>query len=244
MAEIIEKKIELAGRTLRLETGRMAAQANAAVLAQYGETVVLAAVTEDEPREGVDYFPLRVDYVERLYAGGVIKGSRFVKREGRPTDESVLSGRVIDRSIRPLFPKDYFRDVQVIVTALSVDQENDADLLAAVAASAALAISDIPWNGPLGTVRVGYRAAEDTLVLNPTSDELAESDLDLVVSGTKDKVVMLEAGGKEVAEEKMIEAIAFGQENLQQVIGVIEELQQAVGKEKIKVEVPEVIEIE
>jgi len=244
MAEIIKKEIELAGRTLRLEVGRLAARANAAVLAQYGETVVLATVTEDDPQEGVDYFPLRVDYVERLYAGGVIKGSRFVKREGRPSDESVLSGRVIDRSIRPLFPKGYFRDIQVIITALSVDQENDAALLAAVASSAALAVSDIPWDGPLGTVRVGYRASEDKLTLNPISSELAESDLDLIVSGTKDKVVMLEAGANEVAEEKMLEAIAFGQEGLQQVIGVIEELQKVVGKGKIAVEVSDALEIE
>ena len=239
MSKITKKEIELAGRTLSLETGRLAGHANGAVLARYGDTVLLAAATEDAPREGIDYFPLRVDFEERLYAGGIIKGSRWVKREGRPSDEAILAGRLIDRSVRPLFPEGYFRDVQVIILPLSVDQENDAELLSVVAASAALSISDIPWDGPIGAIRVGYLPKEDRLLLNPTNGQLEESVLDLVVSGTKERTVMIEAGAKEVPEEKLLEAIQFGQDNLQRVIGLISKFQSEIGKEKLAIEVSE-----
>ena len=239
MSKITRKEIELAGRSLSLEVGRFANRANGAVLAQYGDTVVLATATEDEPREGVDYFPLRVDFEERLYAGGIIKGSRWVKREGRPSDEAITAGRLIDRSIRPLFPENYFRDVQVIILPLSVDQENSPELLSIVAASAALAISDIPWEGPIGAVRVGYLPSEDKLFLNPTSSQLEHSTLNLVVSGTRERTVAIEAEAKQIPEEKSIEAIQFGQENLQKIIELISELQLEVGKEKTAVEAPE-----
>ena len=154
--KIIKKSIEIGGRTLSLEAGRFAEQASAAVLAQYGDTMVLATVTASSRETTLDYFPLSVEYVERLYAGGRIKGSRWVKREGRPSDDAVLAGRVIDRSIRPLFPKTYKHDVQVIITVLSVDGENDPDVLGLVATSAAIAISPIPWNGPVAATRMGH----------------------------------------------------------------------------------------
>ncbi|MFW6109826.1 MAG: polyribonucleotide nucleotidyltransferase [Patescibacteria group bacterium] len=244
MSKIIKKEVELAGRTLSLEVGRLAQQANGSVLARYGETAVLATATEDELREGIDYFPLRVDFIERLYAGGVIKGSRFVKREGRPSDEAILAGRVIDRSIRPIFPDGYKKDVQVIITALSVDEENDAELLAAVASSAALAVSDIPWDGPIGTVRVGYDSEEDDFILNPPLNTLVENDLNLIVSGTEEKVIMIDASGNEVDDDAVVEAISFGQEGLQQIIDLITDLQSTAGKRKHEIELPEPIPVE
>src|SRR5512136_372833 len=167
--KIVTKSQEIAGRPLTLEVGRLAGQATSAVLARYGDTVVLATVVVGSESLKKDYVPLSVEYQERLYAGGRIKGSRWVKREGRPSDDAVLSGRVIDRSIRPLFPKTYRHDVQVIITVLSVDGENDPDVLGLVATSAALAISPIPWNGPVSGVRMGYvhaDGAEASLIVN------------------------------------------------------------------------------
>jgi polyribonucleotide nucleotidyltransferase len=154
--KIISKSVEIGGKELTLEVGRLAGQATSAVLARYGDTMVLVTVVASKPREDLDYFPLQVEYVERLYAGGRIKGSRWVKREGRPTDEAILTARLIDRSIRPLFPEGYKNEVQVVVTVLSVDAENDADIPAICAASAALNISEIPWQGPIGAVRMGF----------------------------------------------------------------------------------------
>ena len=180
MTKIHKKEMELASRILTLETGKLAFQANAAVKARYGDTVVLATATSARPQEEVDFFPLRVDFEEKLYAGGIIKNSRFIKREGRASDEAVTSGRVIDRGIRPLFPKDYYDEVQLVITVLSVDGQNDPALLGAIAASSVLAISDIPWNGPLATVRVGL--INDRFVLNPTREEMEASLLDLVLS--------------------------------------------------------------
>jgi polyribonucleotide nucleotidyltransferase len=153
--QTVTKSVELGGRTLSLEFGKLAEQANSAVLARYGDTVVLVTATASNKETHLDYFPLSVEYAEKLYAGGRIKGSRWVKREGRPTDEAILKGRLIDRSIRPLFPKSFKRDVQVIATVLSVDGVNDPDIISLIAASAALHISDIPWNGPLGALRIG-----------------------------------------------------------------------------------------
>ena len=234
----IKKSISLGGRTLELEVGRVAEQANAAVLARYGDTMVLVTAVSSKERDDLDYFPLSVEYAEKLYAGGRIKGSRWVKREGRPSDEAILKGRLIDRSIRPLFPKDFKKDVQVIATLLSVDGDNDPDILSMIAASAALHISDIPWNGPIAAIRVGYIPAneengnENRFVTNPTNNEMAYSDMDLVVSASKEKVVMLEAGVKECSEEALLGAIKHTQEEIKQVIGLIEELRKEVGKEK------------
>src|SRR3990172_8354123 len=158
--KIIEKEINWGGRTLSLQHGKLARQADSAILARYGDTMVLATVVSAPPREDLDYFPLSVDYEERLYASGRISTSRFIKREARPTDEAILNGRLIDRSIRPLFPKDYFNEVQVIVTILSYDNENDPDNLGLIAASMALKASSVPWNGPVASARVGLINSE------------------------------------------------------------------------------------
>lgn len=215
------------GRQLQIKTGKMALQADAAVLVQYGETVVMATVVQNKTaREGTDFFPLMVEFQEKLYAAGIIKGSRWIKREGRPTDDSVLTGRMIDRSIRPLFNQDDRRDVQVITTVLAVDQENDHDVVSLVAASAALAISGIEWRGPIGGIRIGR--VEDKLVFNPTYAEQTLSSLDLIVAGTKNKTIMIEAGANEVTEEVMLEAILAGQEKMQPAINLIEELQRQI----------------
>ncbi len=214
---------EWLGRTLTIKTGKLAKQANSAVTVQYGETVVMATVVETEnEREGIDFFPLMVDFEERLYAAGMIKGSRWVKREGRPTDESVLTGRMIDRSIRPLFDDNSRREVQVIITVLSVDQENDHDIVALVAASAALSISGIKWAGPIGGVRVGR--IDNKFVFNPTYEEQEKSDLDLIVAGMDKKVIMIEAGASEVKEEEIFKAIMAGQKELQPAVKLIKEL--------------------
>src|SRR3989338_8308769 len=173
-----EKSIELGGRKLTLSTGVLAEQASGAVLATYGETVVLATVVAAPLKVDLGYFPLTVEYQERLYAGGRIKGSRWVKREGRPTDEEILNARLIDRSIRPLFPKSYKKEVQVITMVLSVDGENDPAVLSMVAVSAALATSSIPWKGPVGSLRIGEK--DGIYFANPTDSELTFSDMDLV----------------------------------------------------------------
>jgi polyribonucleotide nucleotidyltransferase len=178
--------VEFAGKTMTFETGELAPQATASVLARLGDTVVLVTVVEGG-ESSLDYFPLSVEYQERLYAGGKIKGSRWVKREGRPSDEAVLAGRVIDRSIRPLFPKAFKHDVQIIITVLSVDGENEPDILALNAVSAALAISRIPWNGPIAGIRMGYSEAGGGFLYNPTATEQLTSDLDLIASQTIDK---------------------------------------------------------
>ena len=226
----VEKKIELAGRTLTLTTGRLAEQADGAVLASYGETVVLATVVSKELEKELDYFPLTVDYQERLYAGGRIKGSKWVKREGRPTDEEILSGRLIDRSLRPLFPKTYKKEVQLIVTVLSVDFENDPSILATIAASAAISVSSVPWKGPVGVVRVGIKDGKP--LVNPINSDLNLSDMDLIVSSTKNAVVMIEAGEKEVPEKQILEGIKFAQAESLKIISLIEDLTKEVGTKK------------
>ncbi len=234
--KIVKKSIDIGGRTLSLEVGRFAEQASAAVLAQYGDTMVLATVTASSRETTLDYFPLSVEYVERLYAGGRIKGSRWVKREGRPSDDAVLAGRVIDRSIRPLFPKTYKHDVQVIVTVLSVDGENDPDVLGLVATSAAIAISPIPWNGPVSGVRMGYVHADGkdaALVVNPRVSEQALSDFDFVVASNHDRVIMLEGGFCETPEPVVIDAINKAKQNNAQIIALIEDLVKSVGKKKV-----------
>jgi len=210
-------------RPLTIKTGKLAKQADAAVTVQYGETVVMATVVESKgEREGIDYFPLMVDFEERLYAAGIIKGSRWIKREGRPSDEAVLTGRMIDRAIRPLFNEASRKDVQVIITVLSVDHENDYDIASLVAASAALSIAGVAWNGPIAGIRVGR--IEGKFIFNPTYEERIKSDLDLIVAGTEKKVIMLEAGASEVKEEEIEKAIMAGQKNLQEAIKLIKKM--------------------
>ncbi|MDP3724484.1 MAG: polyribonucleotide nucleotidyltransferase [bacterium] len=226
----IKKTIQWGGRELSFEIGRVARSADAAILARYGDTVVLATVCWALPRLDIGYFPLSVEFEEKLYAGGRISSSRFVKREGRPSEHSVLSGRLIDRSIRPLFPKGYNNEVQVILTVLSVDQDNDMDIVGAVGASAALACSSVPWNGPIVTSRIGL--VENQFVLNPKDEQAKQSTLDLVVSVRTDGIMMVEAGAEEVPEEKLIEAIEFSHKESQPVIELIETLAEENGKEK------------
>lgn len=223
---------EWLGRPLKITTGKVAKQADAAVWVQYGETVVQATVVQAKnERDGIDFFPLMVEFEEKLYAAGIIKGSRWIKREGRPTDQSILTGRMIDRSIRPLFAEGDNRDVQVIITVLAIDQENDFDIVGLVAASAALSISGLNWNGPIGGIRVGL--IDNQFIFNPTNEEQAKSTLDLIVAGTEKKVIMIEAGANEVPEDKMYEAIMAGQTQMQGAINLIKELQKEVEPKKV-----------
>lgn len=221
----------IAGADWRFETGKLARQANGAVVARLGDTVVLAtAVMKSQPRDGIDFFPLLVDYEERLYAAGKIKGSRWVKREGRATDEAILTGRVIDRSLRPMFPSAMRNDVQVVVTVLSVDGENDPDMLAVNAASAALHISDIPFDGPVAGVRVGK--VNGQYVANPTNEQREASALDLVVCGTAEHIIMVEAGAQFVPEEEIVAGIKFAQQHLAALVKAQEDFRSAIGKAK------------
>lgn len=225
--------LELAGRTLSIETGRIAQLADGAVLVQYGETSVLVtACASDQPKEGIDFFPLSCDYEERLYAVGKIPGG-FIKREGKPTEKAVLSSRLIDRPIRPLFPKGYRNDVQVVATVMAVDQDNLPEIAAMVGSSAALSISSIPFNGPTGSVLVGLVDGE--YILNPTVEQREKSQLHLVVSGTKDAVMMVEAGANEVPEDVMLGAIMFAHENIKKIVAFIEQIAEKVGKPKREV---------
>ncbi len=224
---------EIGNRSLTIEVGKFAELANGAVTVRYGDTVVLVtACMSAEPREGVDFFPLTVDYEERFYAAGKIPGG-FFRREGRPSQAAILTDRLTDRPLRPLFPDGFRNDVQIVVTVLSADQENDPDILSIIGASAALSISDIPFQGPVGAARVGYIGGE--FVLNPTFTQLLESQLELVVTGTKEAVIMVEAGAKEVSEDTILEAIRLGHQAAQQVIALQERLIQACGKPKIGV---------
>ena len=226
----IKMEADLGDRTLSLEAGKLAEQADGAVLVRYGDTVILAtAVASKEPREGQDFFPLTIDYEERMYAAGKIPGG-FIKRESRPSEGAILAMRLADRPIRPLFPKGYRNDVQVVLTVLSADQENDPDILGINGASAALAISHIPFLGPVGAVRVGR--IDGQFVTNPTIPQLADSELDLVVAGTRDAVMMVEAGAHMLPESVMADAIAYGQAELQRSIELQERLVAAAGTPK------------
>jgi len=240
----IKKSAEINGRVITLETGVLAQQATSAVLGRMGDTMVLATIVMGANDTSLDYFPLSVEYVERLYAGGRIKGSRWVKREGRPSDDAVLTARLIDRSIRPLFPKELKKDVQVVVTVLSVDGEHDPDVLSIVTVSAALAISKIPWNGPIGASRVGLlrENGNEELVINPHVTEYPFSDLDLVVSSLNNKSVMIEAGARQVEEKYVSDGIKKAKEFNAQVIDFINELVKEVGEKKITVEKDEKLE--
>jgi len=222
--------IDLGGKKLDLTTGHVAAQASGAVIASYGETVVMATVVASPLKEDPGYFPLYVEYMERLYAGGRIKGSRWVKREGRPTDDQILVARLIDRSIRPLFPKDYKKNVQVIITVLSVDLENSPEVVACHAVSAAIAISEIPWKGPIGVVRVGHDGK--SFITNPLVKEMDDSDLDLFVTATKDSIVMIESGSNQVPEDVILGGISHATKEAKKIISVIEKLSKKVGKDK------------
>ena len=222
--------VTISNKTFTFETGKLAGQAGGAVNLQLGETVVFAAATMSaEVRQGIDFFPLTVDYEERMYAGGRIPGS-FFRREGRPTEEAILTARLTDRPLRPLFPKDLRNDVQVILYAFSTDGENPIDILAVNAASAALMISDIPWNGPVGAVRVGR--IEGEFVLNPTYSDLEYSDLDLRIAGTRDAILMVECGANEVTEDVMVKALEFGHQSLQPLIDIQEQMRAEIGKPK------------
>ncbi len=229
---ITKTQTTINGKPFVLETGKYAEQAGGAVTIQYGDTVVFAAASVSATvRPGIDFFPLTVDFEERLYAAGKIPGS-FPRREGRPSEEAVLTARLADRPIRPLFPKGFRNDTQIILYALSADQEHDPDVLAVNAASAALAISPAPFGGPIGCVRVG--TVNGTLTLNPTMSQMEHSEMDLVVAGTRDRVMMLEAGANEVPEDRMIEAIELAQTGIAAAIDVQEELVRLVGKPKIQ----------
>jgi polyribonucleotide nucleotidyltransferase len=230
----------IGGRVMSIETGRVAEQASGAVLVRYGDTVILATVVgSGEPREGIDFFPLTVDVEERMYAAGKIPGG-FIKREGRASEHAILACRLADRPLRPLFPKGYRNDVQIVILVISVDQENDSDILGIVGASAALSVSDIPFSGPVGAVRVGY--INDQLVINPLESQMEQSRLDLAIAGTSDAVMMVEAGAKELPEDVMLEAVRFGHEALQDIIKMQEKLAQAVNKAKRPFEAPVVDE--
>ena len=232
MPDILECLV--AGRALRIEVGKFAQQANGAAAVQYGNTLVLVtACTSSEPREGIDFLPLTVDYEERLYAAGKIPGS-FIRREGRPTQEAVITSRLIDRSLRPLFPKGFRREIQIVAMVLSVDQENDPDICALTGASAALALSDISFFGPISAIHVGY--IDNTLTINPTLPQMEDSLLDLIVASSKESVVMVEANAKQVSEDILLEAIKLGHEANQAIIRLQEELQRIHGKAKEEVE--------
>jgi len=223
--------LQIGGRVLEIETGLLAKQANGAVTVRYGDTVVLATAVMSKNASRIGgYFPLMVDYEERYYAAGKIKGSRFIKREGRPSDEAVLTGRVVDRTIRPLFNPRMRNDVQVVVTVLSIDGENDPAIVSMIAASTALSISNIPWAGPIGAVRVGRLNGE--FILNPVNTEVEAGDIDLIIAGTKEKINMIEAGMSEVPEEDVVAAFAFGHEAIKKITDLIAQVVAEVGVSK------------
>lgn len=226
-----EYSLDWCGRTLTIQFPNWAEQTNGSALVRYGDTVVLAtAVMASKPREGINFFPLMVDYQEKLYAAGRIKGSRFIKREGRPTDDETLTGRMIDRSLRPRFDHRMRNDVQVVVSVLSYDGVNEPDVVAFIAASAALHVSDIPWDGPVAMSRVG--TVGGAFAPNPTIEQMAESNCEIMVAGTNDRINMLEAGAHEMPEDEMEEAILLGFKNIQEVLNLQTKIRKEIGKEK------------
>lgn len=233
-------ELDFYGKKLSFEVGRVAKQANAAVLARHGDTVILVTtVLAEKAREGLDFFPLLVDYEERYYAAGKVPGG-FIKREGRPSESAILSGRMIDRSIRSLFPEWMRHDVHVVATVMSVDQKNPANILGINGASLALAISDIPWNGPIGAVRIG--CLDGKLVVNPDEKDLPNSTLDLTVAGHRGGITMVEAGAKEVSEELLVDAMELANEAIGKIMDFIDEVVAEIGKPKAQLPAPEVIE--
>jgi polyribonucleotide nucleotidyltransferase len=233
---VFEDSLEIDGQKLTLQFGKLAQSVDTSVYATLGDTAVLVTVAVGPENPNIDYFPLTVEYAEKLYAGGLIKGSRWIKREGRPSDEAVLIGRLIDRSVRPLFPKTYKKQVQIVVTLLSVDGINDPSVVSSIATSAALAVSSVPWEGPIATSRIGYVALEgekeSQLILNPTETEEEFSSLDLLVSSTKEKVVMIETKAKMIPEEIIEEGIEMAKKENKKIIEFIEKIVSKIGKKK------------
>lgn len=236
----VSKEIEIGGRKFSIETGRFAKQANGAVMVRYADSMVLVtAVAAEEAKEDQDFFPLQVEYREKTSAAGKIPGG-YIKREGRPSEKEILSARLVDRPIRPLFPDNFMNETQVIAFVLSYDGENDADVLAATGASAALMISDIPFNGPISEIRVGRINGE--FIVNPTHQQLKESDIELVVAGTADSIMMVEGESREVSEDDLLTALKFAQGEIKKLIDLQNELREAVGKTKREVPVKEIPE--
>jgi len=233
--DFLEDSILINGQKLTLQTGKLAQLASSSVFARLGETCVLVTVTVGDENKNIDYLPLHVEYVEKLYAGGRIKGSRWVKREGKPSDDAVLKARLIDRSIRPLFPKNYHREIQIIVTLLSVDGINSPEILSLIATSAALTFSSAPWQGPVSGVRIGYLSdnnGKNNFIINPTEDDQIYSDLDLVVSSTKERIVMIEAQANELPENKVRDAIAVAKQINDEIIKFIEGMRDKLSPQK------------
>ena len=225
-------ELNINGNRLSIETGEVARQANGSVLVKYGDTVVIAtAVASKDPREGADFLPLTVDYREKYYAAGKIPGG-FFKREGKPSEREVLASRLIDRPLRPLFPDGFTHEVQVICLVLSADQKYDPDILSIIGASAALSVSDIPLLSPVGAVRVGR--IDEKFILNPSYEELSKSDINIVIAGTKESITMVEGGAKEVLEAVIVDALAYGHEEIKKIVELQEELSKAINREKIK----------
>ena len=223
-------KTAIGGRLLEVEIGKVCEKANGQAMIKYGDTVVnVTATASEKPRADIDFFPLSVDFEERMYAAGKIPGG-FIRREGRPSEKAILTSRLIDRPIRPLFPKGFYNDVQVVCTAMSIDPDCTPESVAMIGSSIALTISDIPWDGPTASVVIGY--IDGNYVVNPTQEQRAVSELHLVVSGTKDAIMMVEAGANEVKEAVMLEAILFAHEQIKQIVSFIEDIQREVGKEK------------
>lgn len=223
-------KTAIGGRLLEVEIGKVCEKANGQAMVKYGDTVVnVTATASEKPRADIDFFPLSVDFEERMYAAGKIPGG-FIRREGRPSEKAILTSRLIDRPIRPLFPKGFYNDVQVVCTAMSIDPDCTPESVAMIGSSIALTISDIPWDGPTASVVIGY--INGNYVVNPTQEQRAVSELHLVVSGTKDAIMMVEAGANEVKESVMLEAILFAHEQIKQIVSFIEDIQREVGKEK------------
>jgi polyribonucleotide nucleotidyltransferase len=231
---VVKKEIEIGGRVFSIETGKYAKQANGSVMIRYGDTMVLVtAVASSEAKEGLDYFPLQVEYREKTSAAGKFPGG-YIKREGRPTEKEILSARLCDRPIRPLFPSSFVNETQVVAMVFSYDGENDADVLAACGASAALTISDIPFDGPMGEVRVGRIGGQ--LIVNPTHEQIKLSDIELVVAGTADSIMMVEGESKEVSEQELLDALKFAQQEIKKIVDLQNQLKAEAGKTKWVVE--------
>jgi polyribonucleotide nucleotidyltransferase len=221
------------GKLLELEIGKVCEMANGQVMVRYGDTVVnVVATASAQPRPDIDFFPLSCDYEEKMYAAGKIPGG-FIKREGRPSEKAILNSRLMDRPLRPLFPKGFYNDVQVVATVMSMDHDAPSEIAAMIGSSVALAISDIPWDGPTGSVLVGM--VDGQFVINPGLEQREKSDLHLVVSGTKDAIMMVEAGANEIPEETILDAIMFAHEEIKEIVAFIEEVVAEVGKEKMEV---------
>ena len=230
--DVYKKDIAIGDKTLHIEVGRFSEQANAAVLASIGETVVHTTVALGN-KVNLGYFPLSVEFAEKLYASGIIKGSRWVKRDGRPSDDTILKARVIDRSLRPLFPEGITNEVQIINTVFSYDGENDPDVIGLMASAIGLAISEIPFDGPVAGLRIGFNKETGAYLINPTETERATSSLDLIVAGTRDSVVMVEAGADEVSENVVVEALVKAQEILAAFVPRLMPLPPRLAKRKL-----------